>query len=147
MMSQPIKSIVNSSVFNKMYDENRIENIYDDGYAEWIKSNESTNEPQENLFNGTNPSGFDEVKSITYDTNWWGFELGKTSDNMICLGHIQNTIDEPGVNNGGTVSITVSEHGSNTFDYYSEQSVRTGFTIKKKWLLLCYGCITIKWFH
>ena len=47
-----------------------------------------TNPPT--LFNGTNPSGFNEVKSITYDTNWWGFELGKTSNNMICLGILIN---------------------------------------------------------
>ena len=77
---QKLSKNFNSSVFNKMYDENRIENIYDDGYDEWIKSNESTNEPQENLFNGTtfNKESFNSVFSEMKKK-----EIQKTGKQMI----------------------------------------------------------------
>tara|TARA_B100001094_G_C18162662_1_gene790259 strand:- start:791 stop:1900 length:1110 start_codon:yes stop_codon:yes gene_type:complete len=38
------------NLFNKIYDENRIDNVFDDGYGDWMKKNE-VNEKQK-MFNG-----------------------------------------------------------------------------------------------
>ena len=76
------------------------------------------------LFSGTYPSGFLDdsgIKSITYDSNWWGFELGLSGDDINALGHIQESITNTGVNISGFVNVTVSEYGSDVFEYYTEK--------------------------
>ena len=113
-------------------DNNRIKTRYntDHSYAGNIliaQDSNVINPPT--LFNGTNPSGFNEVKSITYDTNWWGFELGKTSNNMICLGNILNSIAD--ANRSGSVVVTISDGGDDTFGYESTKDQKTGFNIYK----------------
>ena len=41
------------NLFNKVYEENRIENIYDNGYNQWMKKNQiEENNNQEKMFNG-----------------------------------------------------------------------------------------------
>ena len=86
------------------------------------------------LFNNSAPTGYLDdygVKSITYDSNWWGFELQTTDNSMTCMCNMINSITDSGVNNTGSISVTVSENGSDVFDFYTESQVRTGFNIKK----------------
>ena len=86
------------------------------------------------LFNNSAPTGYLDdygVKSITYDSNWWGFELQTTDNSMTCMGNMSDSITDSGVNSTGSISVTVSENGSDVFDFYTESQVRTGFNIKK----------------
>ena len=41
-----------SELFNKIYEENRIEDIYDTGYGEWMKENKIDSKAPTKLFNG-----------------------------------------------------------------------------------------------
>ena len=49
---QKLNKNFNSGVFNQIYEENRIENIYDEGYGQWMKQNEVSDEGQEKMFHG-----------------------------------------------------------------------------------------------
>ena len=41
-----------SAIFNKIYEENRIEEAYDDGYGSWMKQNEAIESSQPKMFQG-----------------------------------------------------------------------------------------------
>lgn len=51
-LNHNLKRNFNSNVFNQIYEENRIENVYDEGYGDWMKNNETPDEPQEKMFHG-----------------------------------------------------------------------------------------------
>jgi curved DNA-binding protein CbpA len=71
-----LSSNFNSDRFNKMYEENRIKNPYDDGYKEWMNKNTGTSENSINLSSSqfTNDK-FNEVFSNIKQKNYKTTEL------------------------------------------------------------------------
>ena len=50
-----------SNVFNQIYEENRIDQVYDKGYENWMKENSVSDDGPKNIFNGNfNKERFEE---------------------------------------------------------------------------------------
>ena len=49
---QNLSKKFDSNAFNKIYEENRVEDVYDDGYTEWIKGNKVEQDGPSNIMGG-----------------------------------------------------------------------------------------------
>jgi curved DNA-binding protein CbpA len=109
---QKLTKNFNSNVFNKIYDENRIENVYDEGYGDWMKKNEASDESPEKMFHGefnsdTFHNVFSEMKKkkvvnsnqiIKYDEPLTSISY-KNKDSLMILG--RDKIDDYSGESGG----------------------------------------------
>ena len=127
-INQDLSKNFNSSAFNKLFDQNRLETVHDNGYSEWISENKVEDKDIENIFGGKYneknfTQHFNKVKQqqqkklgkqlIKYDEPQVDISY-KGKDSIMTLGQ-GNISDFSGESEGGLQFRDYKDAYSNTF--------------------------------